>query len=182
MDSPRNFLPPPILRENPIHKEKAISELEEQLQIARNEYWQIKETVEKLKANYNKLLKKYNLLSEKNVQNEKIKNQILDTFKIREKFEKEICSICREEAGEFMVTNCGHNFHKNCIKIHLRNNNKCPMCRTKIESSLFAYKTEIKYTYTQLYNEQFEEFRQSDSDIEEDEVTYSDDDDELPIG
>ena len=48
-------------------------------------------------------------------------------------FKQEQCSICQEVTESKQVTTeCGHVFCKECIEIHLKNNNSCPNCRTII--------------------------------------------------
>ncbi|GFQ00771.1 E3 ubiquitin-protein ligase mbr2 [Phtheirospermum japonicum] len=53
--------------------------------------------------------------------------------KVEEYVETEPCSICREEYndGEDLGTlECGHDFHKECIKQWLVQKNLCPICKT----------------------------------------------------
>ena len=62
-----------------------------------------------------------------------------------DKLEKE-CSICLEncienyENPQSILFNCNHAFHKNCIKLMIKNTLgaelKCPMCRRHITDSL----------------------------------------------
>lgn len=44
----------------------------------------------------------------------------------------ETCSICIEDVVNVESTSklcCGHHFHTNCIKLCLKRNRKCPLCR-----------------------------------------------------
>ena len=65
----------------------------------------------------------------------------------------EECSICFEDIyrENIFVTDCGHNFHKDCIEEALRLKSNCPNCRNVIHS-LFAIKN-FKEFRTKLKNE-----------------------------
>ena len=43
---------------------------------------------------------------------------------------KIICSITNFDYNKFNVGICGHIYHKKCIELWLKNNTKCPNCRT----------------------------------------------------
>eukprot|EP00931_Biecheleriopsis_adriatica_P005574 TRINITY_DN107073_c0_g1_i1.p1 TRINITY_DN107073_c0_g1~~TRINITY_DN107073_c0_g1_i1.p1 ORF type:complete len:107 (+),score=12.43 TRINITY_DN107073_c0_g1_i1:73-393(+) len=50
------------------------------------------------------------------------------------------CSICYEELGSCVETQCGHQFHKECLESWLAiqssaGNTSCPMCRSKLQST-----------------------------------------------
>ena len=46
------------------------------------------------------------------------------------------CAVCLDELGtkNVMTTECGHTFCATCIITNLHHSNKCPMCRTVIDS------------------------------------------------
>jgi hypothetical protein len=48
------------------------------------------------------------------------------------------CSICFESSATYCTTNCGHHYHKDCLKESLRYNTKCPNCRGQITH--YSYK------------------------------------------
>lgn len=65
--------------------------------------------------------------------------------------EDEICCICLDEISgdDIGVTKCGHLFDYECLRIHINNNDKCPICKTKntiADISLISYE---KPSYTQ---------------------------------
>lgn len=46
------------------------------------------------------------------------------------------CAICMEtlnSSKNFAKTSCGHSFCLSCLVVSLKNNNRCPLCRTNIE-------------------------------------------------
>ncbi|KAL3655290.1 hypothetical protein CASFOL_001076 [Castilleja foliolosa] len=62
-----------------------------------------------------------------------LKQWIFVDNKVEDHVETEPCSICREEYndGEDLGTlECGHDFHKECIKQWLVQKNSCPICKT----------------------------------------------------
>ena len=59
------------------------------------------------------------------------KENYLNYDKLKE--DKLDCPICLDIINsEVIVTNCDHRFCYDCLLTHLRNNNKCPMCRTEL--------------------------------------------------
>ena len=56
---------------------------------------------------------------------------ILNTSK-----KKDTCSICLEDCNKQLST-CGHYFHKQCIDLHTKKSNKCPMCRQQLHKTFF---------------------------------------------
>jgi hypothetical protein len=40
------------------------------------------------------------------------------------------CPICLEDLKDFQVTQCGHMFHKKCLRAWRRESHTCPTCRT----------------------------------------------------
>ncbi|KAK6160677.1 hypothetical protein DH2020_004058 [Rehmannia glutinosa] len=63
----------------------------------------------------------------------RLKQKIYVDSKAQDQVETEPCSICREEYndGEDLGTlECGHDFHKECIKQWLLQKNLCPICKT----------------------------------------------------
>ena len=56
------------------------------------------------------------------------------------------CSICLEYINKktkaSCITNCDHIFHIACIKVWLKNNQNCPMCREKIDTYFNRIKCE----------------------------------------
>jgi hypothetical protein len=76
----------------------------------------------------------YNIKKRHKEEIEKINFDYRETFN-KNKLE-EMCPICLEEDKRYITTSCGHNFHVECICIHIDNillkNNieiTCPMCR-----------------------------------------------------
>lgn len=112
-----------------------------------NQYFTLSEEYNKLKKEKKRMENIYKMretqLHKKLELQQQINNQIIKTFKLKDKFKGEMCSICREEIGNKMVTNCGHVFHKNCLNESLKHNEKCPLCRETIKLSLFTYETKI---------------------------------------
>ena len=50
-----------------------------------------------------------------------------------EKDQFDFCSICLDEKNESVVKlNCGHLYHKDCVKDWLRRELSCPVCRSNI--------------------------------------------------
>ena len=57
-------------------------------------------------------------------------------IKLKTSKEKEICTICLEDCNK-QIDNCGHYFHQNCINLHIKKSNECPMCREQLYTSFF---------------------------------------------
>ncbi|PIN17932.1 Anaphase-promoting complex (APC), subunit 11 [Handroanthus impetiginosus] len=71
-------------------------------------------------------------LSEETIMS-RLKQQKCVETKLKDEGEAEPCSICREEYndGEDLgILECGHEFHKDCIKQWLMQKNLCPICKT----------------------------------------------------
>ena len=47
------------------------------------------------------------------------------------KKKKDTCAICLEET-KYALKECGHYFHKKCIKEVYKTGNQCPMCRQNL--------------------------------------------------
>ena len=60
---------------------------------------------------------------------------------------EETCSICLENTNT-KLKDCGHYFHKECIKTHNITSNSCPICRRDICKLHIEKKTykNIKYS------------------------------------
>ena len=44
-----------------------------------------------------------------------------------------ICCVCLEECGmASWISQCGHSFHTGCIVTHLKNDQRCPLCRVEM--------------------------------------------------
>lgn len=43
------------------------------------------------------------------------------------------CPICFEKGNLQQLSQCKHNFHTNCIRMWLRKQNSCPLCRTIVK-------------------------------------------------
>jgi len=56
---------------------------------------------------------------------------------------KLICPICRDTLNKYITTNCGHNFHAECLNDWLEKHNNCPMCRTEDCTFGTTYKASI---------------------------------------
>lgn len=154
---------------------KKIQQLQQEINIMSSEFYELKDEHDALKRkndeddkkyqskhnlhqqltrDYNEELRKNKNLVEANKDLTKINNKIISTFKLVEKYDKEICSICRELPGKKVVTNCGHVFHKDCLQKSMERSINCPLCRTRIESSLFCFDTKcVKYEHKLLTNE-----------------------------
>lgn len=68
------------------------------------------------------------------VSQETVNNHDLSTHNTINK--QEDCAICMDKLDNnknFAKTNCGHSFCLSCLVTSLKNNNKCPLCRTNIE-------------------------------------------------
>jgi len=64
---------------------------------------------------------------------------------------KDICSICLDELNNDQYKlNCNHCYHKNCIKQWLRNNEICPLCRTRVDPDLRYVEDDILLEATRL--------------------------------
>lgn len=48
---------------------------------------------------------------------------------------EDICAICLENCDECLKTHCNHPFHLDCLRISMLTNNKCPVCRRKLNFS-----------------------------------------------
>lgn len=48
---------------------------------------------------------------------------------------REVCSICLEYCNDCPKTHCNHIFHSNCLTPYMITNNKCPVCRRKLNFS-----------------------------------------------
>ncbi|XP_075516917.1 putative E3 ubiquitin-protein ligase RHG1A isoform X1 [Primulina tabacum] len=62
-----------------------------------------------------------------------LKHKNYETSRAENPVETEPCSICREEYSEgdnLGTLDCGHDFHKDCIKQWLMLKNLCPICKT----------------------------------------------------
>ncbi|KAL3617914.1 hypothetical protein CASFOL_038235 [Castilleja foliolosa] len=62
-----------------------------------------------------------------------LKQRIFVKSKVEDHVETEPCSICREEYNDnevLGILECGHDFHKECIKQWLVQKNVCPICKT----------------------------------------------------
>ena len=47
------------------------------------------------------------------------------------------CCICMEEIHtDGMKTKCNHGFHKKCINKWLKNDSRCPLCRTQVGKTI----------------------------------------------
>lgn len=60
-------------------------------------------------------------------------NNLKETILIQDSEEE--CSICLEKfkkKEKKIIIKCSHEFHKNCIKEWLKNNNTCPLCRIEL--------------------------------------------------
>ena len=69
---------------------------------------------------------------------ERIKTVFIEEFKQLEINNDMLCTICYEnynEITEISILQCSHNYHKNCLKKWICDNNKnnCPYCRKNIE-------------------------------------------------
>lgn len=83
-------------------------------------------------------LEKTNKINEERVKIIIEKSQLLKEYR----FEK--CAICHEIEGIKIVTKCNHLYHKECINIWNRDNNKkCPLCRGDLEYNLFEFETQV---------------------------------------
>ena len=166
-------------------KEKTLEEmaveyyqLKDQFHVLEKDYSKVKEENVKLTnhlGNVNNINTKLN--KEKSMM-QRITSTIIDTFKIRKKYENEICSICREMTGDKSVMNCGHTFHMECLNKALKRNDKCPVCRQSVSLSLFTYETKMKYEYSMKDTNQptIPEYESdNDTEIISDEDDYEDD-------
>ena len=64
------------------------------------------------------------------------------------------CSICHEkmlEEEEYNQLECGHCFHKDCLKKWLRINNTCPICRKVIDNSVTNQNIVEETIYLTIY-------------------------------
>lgn len=56
----------------------------------------------------------------------------------------EECSICMEKLSETdRPISCGHYMHKDCLKRWLRDNKRCPMCRTVMREVSLTYEATL---------------------------------------
>ena len=66
----------------------------------------------------------------------KLKKQEKDFFKKMKKIKcKGTCTICLKEGFKGVKLECGHEFHRSCIKKHFAYNPSCPNCRKPIKVS-----------------------------------------------
>jgi len=85
----------------------------------------IKQTKNKIGYNYSIHAYEIKDLAKKEIQ------AIIDKIK----YKGEVCSICLDEIKSHQtlgVLNCGHFFHKNCIRTSLDYKNQCPLCGTHV--------------------------------------------------
>jgi hypothetical protein len=79
--------------------------------------------------------------------------------------ERETCAICHFTLFEFKdniaITNCGHAFHKDCIRESLTNSYQCPICRTQLTQEFCQ-----RFGYTNEQRERAERLWQQDSNSE----------------
>jgi len=73
-------------------------------------------------------------------------NEFEERFHIIVSDTTEECSICRLELKDYVKTECGHRFHKECLKKWLfesrRCKTDCPMCRTEIKTANYSEEDE----------------------------------------
>ena len=48
----------------------------------------------------------------------------------------EDCSICLSPLNEYIVLNCSHKFHRNCILQSINFKSNCPLCRSNISETV----------------------------------------------
>lgn len=85
----------------------------------------IKQTKNKIGSDYSIYAYEIKDLAKKEIQ------AIIDKIK----YKGEVCSICLDEIKSHQtlgVLNCGHFFHKNCIRTSLDYKNQCPLCGTHV--------------------------------------------------
>ena len=62
----------------------------------------------------------------------------IEEIVITEMREENDCPICLEnlekEGYRVVQTSCKHFFHKDCIDVHFKNNDKCPICRNSLRT------------------------------------------------
>lgn len=49
---------------------------------------------------------------------------------------EDVCSICHDTEATYnnwVISQCKHVFHKGCMKVWMRENETCPLCRTKLD-------------------------------------------------
>jgi hypothetical protein len=60
-----------------------------------------------------------------------LSSEIINKIKTSNELLEDNCSIClNKENKEIMILPCNHNFHSDCLRQWLKNNNKCPICRS----------------------------------------------------
>lgn len=78
----------------------------------------------------------YNSLNELNSCNICQKQIKPVSIKLKTSKKKDICSICLENCNK-KIEKCGHYFHQNCINLHMKKSNECPMCRGQLYKTFF---------------------------------------------
>lgn len=58
------------------------------------------------------------------------------------------CPICKETLNEmnFCKTKCGHSYCLTCIMEHLKNDNRCPLCRVQLCNITYT-ENEVEHVY-----------------------------------
>lgn len=53
------------------------------------------------------------------------------------------CNICLNDMSEFIIINCGHCYHKECIGEWLLNKPTCPCCRNVVKTQNYNYENDF---------------------------------------
>ena len=69
--------------------------------------------------------------------NKKLNNVIKKSENIKQKRiftnRDDLCCICLEKGGTvYLLLDCGHIYHKKCLKQWIKNKNECPLCRQNV--------------------------------------------------
>lgn len=79
-----------------------------------------------------------------------ILNKKITKKTFQKKYGKSIrCSICLDtiNSKDVVITSCNHTFCSSCLKTNLKINNKCPLCRKKIQKNSLTFVSNLKSKY-----------------------------------